>query len=66
MPCIMNACNEACVQLFLDGKIGFLDIEKIVIEEVYKEEYRKDIEINYLIDLDLKIKNQIIKKYGGE
>ena len=66
MPCIMNACNEACVQLFLDGKIGFLDIEKIVIEEVYKEEYRKDIDINYLIDLDLKIKNQIIKKYGGE
>ena len=63
MPCIMNACNEACVELFLKGKISFLDIEKIILEEVYKEEYREDITVEYLIDLDLKIKNQIFNKY---
>ena len=26
MPCIMNAANEVAVQLFIEGKIGFLDI----------------------------------------
>jgi 1-deoxy-D-xylulose-5-phosphate reductoisomerase len=30
MPAVMNAANEVAVGLFLDGKIGFLDIERIV------------------------------------
>lgn len=30
MPCIMNAANEVAVQLFIDGKIGFLDIADYV------------------------------------
>ncbi|MDR2202501.1 MAG: 1-deoxy-D-xylulose-5-phosphate reductoisomerase [Clostridiales bacterium] len=29
-PCVLNAANEAAVKLFLDGKIGFLDIEAVV------------------------------------
>jgi len=29
-PAIMNAANEVAVQAFLDNKIGFLDIEKII------------------------------------
>lgn len=29
-PAIMNAANEIANQAFLDGKIGFLDIEKII------------------------------------
>ncbi|MBN2267903.1 MAG: 1-deoxy-D-xylulose-5-phosphate reductoisomerase [Acholeplasmataceae bacterium] len=34
LPTVMNAANEAAVKLFLEDKISFLDIEKIVIEEV--------------------------------
>lgn len=34
LPTVMNAANEACVKLFLEDKITFLDIEKIVTEEV--------------------------------
>lgn len=34
LPTVMNASNEACVKLFLDDKITFLDIETIVTEEV--------------------------------
>lgn len=30
MPCIMNAANEVAVQLFIDGKIGFLQIADVV------------------------------------
>lgn len=29
-PALMNAANEVAVQAFLDGQIGFLDIEKII------------------------------------
>ena len=29
-PALMNAANEVAVQAFLDNKIGFLDIEKII------------------------------------
>jgi 1-deoxy-D-xylulose-5-phosphate reductoisomerase len=29
-PALMNAANEIAVQAFLDGKIGFLDIERII------------------------------------
>jgi 1-deoxy-D-xylulose-5-phosphate reductoisomerase len=29
-PAIMNAANEVAVQAFLDEKIGFLDIEKVI------------------------------------
>lgn len=35
MPAIMNAANEAAVYAFLDGKISFLDIERIV-KQVYE------------------------------
>jgi len=30
MPAVLNAANEACVQLFLNNKISFLDIQNIV------------------------------------
>ncbi len=29
-PCILNAANEVAVQAFLDGRIGFLDIARVV------------------------------------
>ena len=36
MPAIMNTANEVAVNSFLEGKIGYLDIERIVYE-VYDE-----------------------------
>src|SRR5574344_332285 len=36
LPAVMNAANEVAVHAFLDGKIGFLDIEKSV-KSVYSE-----------------------------
>ena len=36
-PCVLNAANEAAVQLFLDGKIGFADIQNIVSEVLQRE-----------------------------
>ena len=34
MPAILNAANEIAVYKFLEGKINFLDIEKIIFKEI--------------------------------
>jgi 1-deoxy-D-xylulose-5-phosphate reductoisomerase len=34
-PALMNAANEVAVQAFLDGKIGFLDIERVIEETLH-------------------------------
>ena len=31
MPAVLNAANEVAVQGFLDDRIGFLDIEKVIL-----------------------------------
>jgi len=36
MPAVMNASNEIAVHAFLDGRIGFLDIERVVFETIEK------------------------------
>jgi 1-deoxy-D-xylulose-5-phosphate reductoisomerase len=35
MPCIMNAANEVAVALFLEDKMGFLDIARVVEETMH-------------------------------
>lgn len=65
MPCIMNACNEACVKLFLERKISFLEIEEIILKEVYSFEYQENIDVESLLTLDNEVKNKILTKYGG-
>ena len=51
-PAVMNAANDVAVRAFLDGKIGFLDIEKIVFAVV--NEFRgTDEDLDALIEADL-------------
>ena len=47
-PCIINGANEVAVSLFLDGKIGFLDISEIVFKALV------DIDMN---NTDLTVEN---------
>ena len=37
--CALNASNEAAVYLFLNNHINFLEIEKIIENEINKEEF---------------------------
>ena len=63
-PAVLNAANEAAVNLFLDGKIKFLDIEKIIENEIMKNYDKKNITIDDIINTDLEIQNRI-KSIGG-
>jgi 1-deoxy-D-xylulose-5-phosphate reductoisomerase len=63
LPTVMNAANEAAVKLFLDQKISFLDIEKIVFETV--DQYQNNLHptIDEIIQTDDIIQQTIFKHY---
>ena len=42
MPAVINAANEAAVMLFLDGKIGYLDIPRLIKKVMDKHEVVKE------------------------
>jgi len=51
-PAVMNAANDIAVKAFLDGKIGFLDIEKAVFTVVNEFEGTEE-DLGALIEADL-------------
>lgn len=57
---IVNAANEAAVQLFLSGKIGFLDIERIIQECLLKYPYKEILSIEEMVQLDQQIKADVL------
>lgn len=61
MPAIMNAANEAAVALFLNKKIRFLDIQKIIENCMVKFTLTKDFSIDDVILLDREVKEYVFK-----
>ncbi|MGM9969443.1 MAG: 1-deoxy-D-xylulose-5-phosphate reductoisomerase [Anaeroplasma sp.] len=61
---VLNAANEAAVYLFLNNKIKFLEIEKIIYEEINNDLYLTyEYNLENVIKLSREIINKIIKKY---
>lgn len=63
---ILNAADEECVKLFLDGKISFLDIEKYIFDAYKNIEYKKNVTLDDLIETDFKTRKYINKLVKGE
>lgn len=70
-PTIYNAANEGAVELFLDNKIKFLDIEKIISDAVNNyANYLNKLDnhvfnIENILLLDKIVKEDVRKKYIG-
>lgn len=69
-PAVYNASNEAAVELFLEEKISFLDIEKIVTDAVKEYDSRtvksnreNDFTIEDIIKTDIEVKERIKEVY---
>ncbi|MBQ0104723.1 MAG: 1-deoxy-D-xylulose-5-phosphate reductoisomerase, partial [Armatimonadetes bacterium] len=62
MPCIMSSADDACVSLFLDGKIGFTDIPKIVSEILASYDKKEAPAIDEIIELDREVRERIYKQ----
>lgn len=65
---ILNASNEAAVKLFLENKIKFLDIEKLVIESLNNPKYlgfkNGEVSIPKIMVLHEMVYNDIYYKYS--
>ena len=48
MPCVLNASNEIAVEYFLNEKIKFTDIPKIVYKTM--EEHKSKNKLDYSLD----------------
>lgn len=52
MPTVLNAANEEAVELFLNGKIKFLEIAEIIEKAMKNHSFEKNIDIDRIIDID--------------
>ena len=64
---VLNAANEAAVRLFLNDKIKFLDIEKIIYSYISDDKYQKyEYNLDNILTVSKNIMEEIYNKFGGE
>ena len=59
MPVVLNAANEVAVAAFLDGKIGFLDIARLVEEAMAQADAPAPRSIAEVIDIDAATRHSV-------
>jgi 1-deoxy-D-xylulose-5-phosphate reductoisomerase len=52
MPTVLNAANEVAVAAFLDGRIGFREIHRIIDRTMRKHDNRRATEIGEILEID--------------
>lgn len=63
MPLIMNAANEAAVDLFLERKISFGDIERLVREAMDRFSHLKGGTLIEIFNTDTEVKNHVYHSF---
>jgi 1-deoxy-D-xylulose-5-phosphate reductoisomerase len=58
-PAVLNSANEAAVNLFLSGRIGFLSIADIIEEQLQRHVPEEINEPEQVIELDKRINSEI-------
>ncbi|WP_414046596.1 1-deoxy-D-xylulose-5-phosphate reductoisomerase [Macrococcus equi] len=58
MPVVMNAVNEVAVQLFLEGKISFLDIETMIEREMDAHQVIQNPDLDTILAVDADYKSR--------
>ncbi|MBI1936026.1 1-deoxy-D-xylulose-5-phosphate reductoisomerase [Candidatus Woesearchaeota archaeon] len=61
LPAVMNAANEAAVHAFLDNKIKFLDIQKLIKKMMDNHNTINDPDLNDILETDRKTKQETMK-----
>ena len=64
LPTILNASNEIAVELFLQNKIKFLQIQEIIEDSLDQFEYFKEVDIDMILNTDIRVRNYINRKYN--
>ena len=63
-PAVLNAANEKAVNAFLNKKIGFLDIARLIESVLNSHQVIKNPTLAQIIDADLWARKQFSKKAG--
>lgn len=66
LPAIYNAANEAAVDLFLQDKISFKEIESIIIKHSLSNDNIVNPTLEEILEIDKKIKKEIYSSYDKE
>lgn len=53
MPCILNAANEVAVSLFLEERVGFYEMSKLIEKAMYKSSFVKHPSLSDYLDSDI-------------
>ena len=64
MPAIMNAANEIAIELFLNYKIKYLQIEDIIEKCMNKFDHNIRPNLEEILDVDLKVREYVKNNYG--
>lgn len=59
-PTVMNAANEVAVNAFIQEKISFLDIERIVHKAVYQEKAIQKPDLTILLEVDKDTREKVL------
>ena len=57
IPCALNAANEVAVEMFLNDKIGFCDIPKMIEHTIFNTEIIKNPSIEDIYETDRLVRN---------
>jgi len=58
LPAVLNAANEIAVYAFLEDKIRFLDIQKLIMKMMNEHNIIKNPNLNEILDVDKKVKEE--------
>ena len=61
LPAVLNAANEIAVYAFLENKIKFLDIQKLIEKMMQRHNIKKNPGLNEILDVDKKVKEETKK-----
>ena len=63
-PAYLNAANEVAVSLFLDNRIGFLDIGDIAMQSLEGIDNKTDYTIDDIFEADHTARQKVLSKYN--
>ncbi|MDP3765741.1 MAG: 1-deoxy-D-xylulose-5-phosphate reductoisomerase [Nanoarchaeota archaeon] len=66
LPAVMNAANEVAVYAFLENKIRFLAIPKLIRKMIDEHSLIKNPSLNEILDVDRKVKEETKDMIEGE
>ncbi|MGL6065935.1 MAG: 1-deoxy-D-xylulose-5-phosphate reductoisomerase, partial [Cetobacterium sp.] len=64
MPCVFNSANEVAVELFLEGKIKFLEIYEIIENAMAKHELKEIETLEIIKKIDSETRKWVYENYG--